>query len=439
MTDNLLFALILAFLTLITIINVRRLYPTLIVLLIIYSPLSVSTINPRDVFGITGLNPYNFLWVTAVGITVFRLIISRQKFYLFRYFSPPVLIFLFFFTLACLQTAIALPHIPQYGDFPLTLGTLVLGSFLKPIQYLSTGWLVYQFCLGSKSQKTVERAIFCSALIYGLYVGAIFLIGFQNGGYMQGRMMINNSMGIHANSVGAIGVYFLFSVLFFKEHEWPKMRILAVAASLCIVIISFSRISYLTTLLLFFYSARHLTIKEKTWTLFLSGMLFIIFSSMIISRVQFGFEGKKGNVDLNAISANRIDMIWKPLLPEIIKDPILGKGIFGILQSEVAKKGKLLLDHPHNGYLQVLLDMGIVGFIVVMFMMFSFLSKARRVMNHFYFLTIAMFLLCLTGHSFYPNLSNFLYWIGYGMTNFLIMKRQEESVINFPKKTTCQK
>jgi O-antigen ligase len=72
---------------------------------------------------------------------------------------------------------------------------------------------------------------------------------------------------------------------------------------------------------------------------------------------------------LDAISAGRIQGLWLPLLPEVARSPIYGSGLGSILWSEAMHKWggvtMLATTHPHNAYLQALLDMGIVGLVLL--------------------------------------------------------------------------
>jgi O-antigen ligase len=72
---------------------------------------------------------------------------------------------------------------------------------------------------------------------------------------------------------------------------------------------------------------------------------------------------------LNAISAGRLDGIWLPLLPEVMRSPVYGSGLGSILWCEAMRVGGgasvLRVTHPHNAYLQALLDMGIAGLVVL--------------------------------------------------------------------------
>ena len=64
----------------------------------------------------------------------------------------------------------------------------------------------------------------------------------------------------------------------------------------------------------------------------------------------------------NAVSADRLDGIWLPLLPEIWKSPVWGNGLSSILWSDAMRADAMLtVGHPHNAYLEAILDMGFLG------------------------------------------------------------------------------
>src|SRR6185295_10127761 len=102
-------------------------------------------------------------------------------------------------------------------------------------------------------------------------------------------------------------------------------------------------------------------------TVFFVGLLMLglmVLPVAVYERVATGFGS-----GLNAISAGRIDGLWLPLLPEVLKNPFFGSGHSSILWSEAMRMGGgqtvLLVTHPHNAFLQALLDMGIVGLVLI--------------------------------------------------------------------------
>ena len=89
----------------------------------------------------------------------------------------------------------------------------------------------------------------------------------------------------------------------------------------------------------------------------------VLLPGAVYDRVTTGFGS---SLDRDLVSAGRIDEIWLPLLPEVLRSPIYGQGTWSILWSEAMRQGAGItiapVGHPHNAYLQALLDMGMVLF-----------------------------------------------------------------------------
>jgi O-antigen ligase len=76
------------------------------------------------------------------------------------------------------------------------------------------------------------------------------------------------------------------------------------------------------------------------------------------NRITFGFASG----DPNRISADRIEGIWLPLLPELWKSPLWGNGLGSVMWSfPMLTGGMSAVSHPHSAYLEALLDMGVIG------------------------------------------------------------------------------
>jgi O-antigen ligase len=79
----------------------------------------------------------------------------------------------------------------------------------------------------------------------------------------------------------------------------------------------------------------------------------------VISRMSMGLVG---GGDVNEFSAGRVDEIWMPLLPELFKSPIWGNGLDATMWSNAIWSEQMLaVTHPHNAYLQAILDTGLLG------------------------------------------------------------------------------
>ena len=131
----------------------------------------------------------------------------------------------------------------------------------------------------------------------------------------------------------------------------------------------------------------------------------------------------------NAISANRIDGIWLPLLPELAKSPLWGNGLSSILWSfPMVTGGMLTVGHPHNAYLEALLDMGLIG-LVLLCAFYLHVWRGFRALHGAPWLTppmralfqgataalVAFLLTCLVGSSLRPDTESAFLWIAIGL------------------------
>jgi O-antigen ligase len=75
----------------------------------------------------------------------------------------------------------------------------------------------------------------------------------------------------------------------------------------------------------------------------------------------------------------RTDKIWGVLLPFALKHPVLGVGYGGFWVKLPADLdvGNDFVNQAHNGYLDVFLQLGVVGLILLVPLMISFFNKAR--------------------------------------------------------------
>jgi O-antigen ligase len=182
-----------------------------------------------------------------------------------------------------------------------------------------------------------------------------------------------SALGMHANELGRLYAAAYALLLFtWAESKSPSFR-LALLASMGLLVIAlvltFSRGAFLGFILV---NVLFLLWRRNAKTLILFGLLaacvLLLLPDAVYDRVTTGFGHGFGSGSV-AISAGRIEYIWLPLLPELPRSPIYGHGLGSILWSEPMRRGAgltiLPVGHPHNAYLQALLDMGIAGLILL--------------------------------------------------------------------------
>ncbi len=413
----------------------QRFTESILVLLIVLMPLGVGSFFPRSMLGISGLNPVNFIWLLAFLITI-SAILSGQVNPRFReYFSLPVIVLMLLYGIAFFRTFINIHELTTYPTFQPTLLSLLLTNLIKPLQIFLTGWIVLIISQKYRNDRFVYKAVLLSACIYSCVILLVFLENSVSGGsYIEGRRAITLTMGIHTNGIAALGIYFLFFAFMSRNKVNGLLRAAGAGAALLIIMLSFSRMGYLTTLILFVFFYRKLPLKERRLVIAVGILIFIIFSAKIIQRVDWGFA-KKGVGSGQAVDAGRIHGIWLPLLPQVEKRPIIGSGLYSMLKSDASRHG-LHVNNPHSAYLQVLLDQGLLGLTIMLSVLGSIYFKARRHLPLMGYLILVMLMDGLTGHTFYPQEQNYLWSLGYGLFVFALVqnkkRRRKEMAIDKP-------
>ncbi len=130
------------------------------------------------------------------------------------------------------------------------------------------------------------------------------------------------------------------------------------------------------------------------------------------------------------ITAGRTTDLWPAAVEQIGREPVFGIGAYASLRPEVRGKWQEIGTapfHPHNAYLELLLDMGIVGFIPVMcfyggvFVMTLrlFMSKGDGLAAAIGGMGLAnitvLLVTALGAQSFYPTQSTMLHWCSWAL------------------------
>jgi O-antigen ligase len=183
------------------------------------------------------------------------------------------------------------------------------------------------------------------------------------------RGFFAGALGLHANELGRLYAVAYALLLFvwaesrdlaLKSVLVPTMAVLTIA-----LLLTFSRGAFLgfflvnALFLMWKFNARILGIAALVGALALP-----LLPGAVWSRLSLGF-GAGG--DINSVSAGRIDGIWQPLLPELLGAPPWGNGLDATMWSKAMWSGTMLeVTHPHNAYLQAILDMGVIGLLLLL-------------------------------------------------------------------------
>jgi len=145
-----------------------------------------------------------------------------------------------------------------------------------------------------------------------------------------------------------------------------RLALLAAAAMNAVaLILTFSRGAFVALAVV---SGLYVLLRFSAKTLLVAGCAVVaalLFARGAITERLASGEG----AGLDAISSGRLNGLWLPLLPEVLRHPVLGNGIGSIIWSDAMRRGAgqtmLVVTHPHNAYLQAALDMGISGLVLL--------------------------------------------------------------------------
>ena len=341
-------------------------------LLILLMPVEPSILFPHSMFGLTGFNPLNFLMV----LTVCSVGIHHAGRRMTTPFVPRHLLWLYIlpFVAAGIMGSFHVGEIPDYliplHQFSFTdQPTYLRDVVVKPLFLVLFALLVARAVADTDKPERFITPMLISVWIMALLALGSFLASDASFLSLASRVVASQVLGVsglHANDLGRLYAI-AYALMIFPWAATSDHRlkfVLAVTMGVIVLALTstFSRgafFSFFVVNLLFLFSRR-------SPLAFIFAVLFValiipLLPGALVGRLEEGMHG--GDTD---ITTGRIDSIWLPLLPEVWKSPIIGNGLSYTLWSDAMREMRMLVvAHPHNAFLGLLLDMGVVGLICV--------------------------------------------------------------------------
>jgi O-antigen ligase len=334
------------------------------VLLVLMLPIESSTLIPHSIFGITGLNPVNAM----LGATLVSYLL-RGRLQQTGRLVPPPLLWLYVLPLViggalgaghAEDIAPALLEVLHFFDAPGYLRDIVV----KPLQMVLIALLVGAAV--ARSQKPERFLVPLGISMWAMCLLSLSAVARTSLSLAElsaptARTFLSG-LGMHANDLGRMYAVAYALLLFAWSESRNRTFKLACVATMGIValalIFTFSRGAFLGFLIVnALFLLWRFNAKTAAIALLAAIALFLVLPPEVFQRASLGFDE-----DANAVTAGRIDGIWLPLLPEIWRSPIWGSGLGSVMWSEPMRAGLMLdVTHPHNAYLEALLDVGLVG------------------------------------------------------------------------------
>ena len=257
------------------------------------------------------------------------------------------------------------------------------------------GYCLFGFCLGTISNMSIVRSRRFN-LIWIVFITGFLIYAFYDQWPVINRRFyltgIENANIVNNAQVGFLFYFFALCVLF-KLHSSMKIieRIVIITILIACSIVGFytgSRtafIGFLISFVLYLFYYSHVMLMKmypKNLVCLIIVISFVLLPNVnksIKTRYVKTFEDVK-NITRNLVSndssiynVNIRLRIWKDALNKFKKNPVLGSG-FGISYHDNIS-GKTWV-HPHNIILEVLTELGIVGFCIFLILFGLIFAKA---------------------------------------------------------------
>ena len=275
---------------------------------------------------------------------------------------------------------------------------------------------------------------FVTAFAFGAMIPATFIAIYLPLSGVSLAQLVNfrsflSVLGMHSNQF-AVVLNFGIAALLFAGMEATttgrRLFLLGVSGFLAtVLILTFSRGGYLGLALIIAAYVFH----TRDVTKLLAGVLVLAIAAFfipeaVIDRVTLGItHGNRAD-----LSSGRIDDLWLPLLPQVVDAPVFGHGLLYVGRSELVTSGRMMVAaQAHNAYLDLLLDAGVIGLLLVtwflwtVFKDFRALSKSDPdpVMRGFFrgasVGLLAWLLQAFFDDRLFPNQPQMLFWMAYGL------------------------
>jgi len=407
----------------------------IIILLILISPYAGTIYLRENMFDIPGSKPILVLGFLTTLVSIFNLQSASKMPKYAYYFSVAII------TIFTISTLRSLAHLDVINKNLIAMGkntfttiSYIFSVYIRDLIFFIPFIIIIKYAKTEKHLNIISDIIFITILLFSihlLYEQSQFIKNGMNS--IEGREITeyySDIYGTHRNSLATFyvcGLPFAFRRYFLGNKKVNIIFILVILAGISFL---FSRTGYGTAVFALIY---YLIISKRKKFLpiviiLASICLIYLASTAIIQRATTGFKEK----DIDKISAGRIEKLWIPLIEENLNDTkkfLFGDGRYAILASDSLNEGKIAFEgHPHNMYLETLLNAGVISLIIIITFFYVITRKAYitlkntddiKLKENLYacIVSILSFLLSgMTGRSFGPMNENILIWVVLGCT-----------------------
>ena len=340
---------------------------------------------PKAILGIPGLNPWNLLLLCVVtGWAASR---GRER---LRFDLPGgVALLLFLYLVIVLVAFVRMLADRSYIDY-IPTKDLITDYFINTIKWAVPGLLLFD------GARTPARKWLALVTIIGVYLAfAVQVIRWMPAAswHMEGRelehlglRLIHNEIGfsrVNMSMMLAGGAWAVLALAPCVRRRWRPLVYLGFLAVSYAQALTGGRMGYVTWGVLGLILG---VVRWRRYLLLAPVVLFVVTWTVPAVRERM-LEGIVSHEEEIAADAPVDDYqmtsgrtyIWPFVLKKIGERPVLGFGMLAMQRTGLAAQFRYEgFAHPHNAYLEVLLDSGVVGLVPILFFYIAVTVRALR-------------------------------------------------------------
>lgn len=420
---------------------------------------------PRSMFGIQGLNPWNVLLLSVLVAWAS----SRRRENLVwdvpRHVKVLLLLYMCVVVVAFLRMMSDRAALDQYthlfegGSY--TTAELLNEYLINSVKWVIPGWLLFD---GARTRQRQLLGLGCILLLYAALAAQVIRWmppeAALSGEYLARRShkLIRNEIGYSRVTMSMLlagGAWAVFAAAASMKRRGHYILVLAVFLGVTYAqALTAGRMGYVA------WAGIGLVLCLLRWRRYLAfGPLVVMLIMWIapgtVDRMLQGFGEASSASGLVVVEQEEIDayevtagrnVAWPYIVDKILESPIVGHGLLGMkrtgLAAELAEES---FGHPHNAYLEMLLDNGLVGFMLAMPFYFVVLVHAVQLLldrrDPLYVaaggaacaLVLALLVAGIGSHSFYPRANTVGMWAAIGLMFRLWVERRRASASAGPR------
>lgn len=401
---------------------------------------------PTSMMGVTGLNPWNLLFLNV--LLAFALKRSREE---LRWDAPLHITALMVLSLICINVALIRTAMDPYPitvfsestGVDLNTTDMYIDYLVNPIKWVVPSLLLFMGCNSVERFRWAVFSILAMYMLLALLVIRWMPLGLlTDGEALQSRAarVLGRDVGYYRTNLSIMLAGACWMIMGLSNYYKKHTLIIYAAAGIVFLamLLTAGRGGWLAWAIL------ALVMGFAKWRRYLLmvplvGLLALPFlPSSITDRLTEGFTESEQtesadyqanlseeDARMDTISAGR-SLLWPLVLNRIQERPLIGYGFFGIVNSgasgEYFERYQWGYYHPHNAYLQLLVDNGLVLSLplLIFFVLITryawTLFRHAEVPEHMmsgaacFALVFAFLVGGITGQSFYPEERSFGMW-----------------------------